>query len=96
MEEKEEKNNTSATGKYKKAIFLLVAIVVFAGLIYVSVSFFGLGEGNKVAAKVNGNQILQSELQKRFDQDKKTAVSQGVDTSNPETVKQVKSKILKS
>lgn len=94
MNEKEEISNIPSTKKYKKVIFLLLVIAVFAGLMYASISFFGLGGGNKIAAKVNGNNILRSELQKRFEQDTQRAASQGIDTSSPEIAKQVKSRIL--
>lgn len=95
---KEEAMNTqneSTNPKKSKTkwIVLLLAIVI-AGIIYVAISVLGLGGGGSVAAKVNGEKILQSELQQRFDQEKQRAVSQGVDTSGSEISEQVKSKIL--
>jgi parvulin-like peptidyl-prolyl isomerase len=95
MSEKEETNNTSDVKKSKTTLFGLLAVVVVAVLVYISVSVFGIGDGkDSIAAKVNGEIILQSELDQRFDQDTKRAIAQGIDTSNSEIAAQVKLRIL--
>lgn len=93
--ESEEIKSDSGIKKYKKTLIALAVIVVFAGLAYLAVNTLNLGGGSKVAANINGVDILQADLQKRFDQNTQQAVSQGVDTTNPEVASQVKSQILK-
>jgi len=94
---KEETSNVSGIKKYKTILLGLLAVAVVAGLIYIVGGISG-GGGDKdgIAAKVNGENILQSELQQRFDQETQRAISQGieVDTNNPVITAQVKSRIL--
>jgi len=94
---KEETSNVSGIKKYKTILLGLLAAAVVAGLIYI-VGGISRGGGDKdgIAAKVNGENILQSELQQRFDQETQRAISQGieVDTNNPVITAQVKSRIL--
>ncbi len=90
---KEETDDTPKVKKPKIKLFVLLGAIVIAGLIYLAVAIFGIGGGG-VVATVNGENILKSELEQRFNQDKQRAISQGVDTSNSEVAEQVKSRIL--
>ena len=97
MNEKEEikegSENVSIFKKYKTIILGLSAVIIIAGLAYTA-STFGINGDNNAVAKVNGEIILKSELQKRIDQDKQVAVSQGIDVSDPKVQEKVESKIL--
>lgn len=96
-ETREESSNVSGVKKYKTILLGLLAVVIVAGIAYSAMNVSRVSDNkDSIAAKVNGENVLQSELQQRFDQETQRAISQGVevDTNNPVITAQVKSRIL--
>lgn len=96
-ETREESSNVSGVKKYKTILLGLLAVVIVAGVAYSVMNVSRVSDNkDSIAAKVNGENVLQSELQQRFDQETQRAISQGVevDTNNPVITAQVKSRIL--